>query len=148
MEQKSYLDISGIKNIFIHIGDNYHYKLLVSAILFSFNWVFDGKYEVFGVVYGLMLLDTFTGVWWALKNKQVSSRAFSGWIPKFFAFSIMLVVGRLVDKTYQVAWVSAIIDGFIATTEAISILENISKLGYPVPLFLVKKLKAFYEKKE
>jgi len=60
----------------------------------------------------------------------------------------MLIVGRLVDKTYQVAWVSAIIDGFIATTEAISILENISKLGYPVPLFLVTKLKAFYEKKE
>jgi phage-related holin len=39
-------------------------------------------------------------------------------------------------------------DSFLVLTEAISILENISKLGFPVPTTLVKLLKTYYDKKQ
>ena len=60
----------------------------------------------------------------------------------------MLATARLVDKQLPVHIASPIIDAFLSTTEAVSIFENLAKLGFPVPIILINKLKVFYENKQ
>ena len=39
-------------------------------------------------------------------------------------------------------------DAFLVTTEAVSILENFAKMGYPTPTLLINKLKALFKDEE
>lgn len=123
-------------------------KVVVAQLFLLLAWTFNGEYQILGAVYTLILIDTVTGVIIASKNKEVSSRGFFRSPTKCLVYFTMLMVSRLVDKSLPLKVASPIMDAFLVTTEAVSILENLSKLGYPVPTFLVNKLKTFYEQKQ
>lgn len=147
MEAKSHIDVEGVKNIFEKLTEFALLKWLVANFFVLLAWSFNGKVEVLATIYILIALDTVTGVWIAAKKNEVSSRGFYRVVTKCFVYFIMLLVGRLVDKNIPLPIAAPILDAFLVTTEAVSILENFSKLGFPVPTILVNKLKAFYEKK-
>jgi len=123
-------------------------KVIIAEVFIFLSWTFDGGTHILAVVYTLILIDTVTGIIIAAKNKEISSKGFFRSPKKCLVYFTMLIVSRLVDKSLPLKIASPIMDAFLVTTEAVSILENLSKLGYPVPTFLVNKLKTFYEQKQ
>ena len=137
-----------MKTIFLKTIADFDCKIILSSFAVFFAWVFNGKFEAAYIIFTLFLIDNFTGIWYAWRTKNINSRDFSRSPQKLLVYSIMLIVSRLVDKTLPVCAASSIMDTFIVCTEAVSILENLYKLGYPVPTFLVTRLKNFYDTKE
>lgn len=136
-----------MKNIFIKLTEYPLYKILVAQIFLFLSWIFNGKTEIVMAVYTLIVIDTITGVWIAAKSSNITSRGFFRAPVKCAVYFAMLAVSRLVDRTMPIPLAAPVMDAFLVTTESVSILENFSKLGYPVPMFLVTKLKTFYENK-
>lgn len=126
--------------------ENPDLKMVVAAFFTYLANQFDGKVEIVWTIFALIIIDTLTGTWIAFKNNEISSRGFGRSPRKLFAYLTMLLVSRYVDQHLPVKIASPVMDAFLVTTEAVSILENFAKLGYPVPMFLVKRLKNFYEK--
>ena len=137
-----------MKSILEKLVSHPYLKLIVAEIFMFWSWCFEGKTQIVFAVYLLILIDTVTGVIYAVRTKNVNSRDFSRSPMKCLIYFIMLLVSRIVDRTLPIPLASPIMDAFLVTTESVSILENFSKLGYPVPTFLVNKLKPFYETKQ
>ncbi len=148
MDKAPHLDIEGMKEIIFKIIGFSNLKWLMSFIFLLFSWIFNGSAEILATIYILILLDTITGLRIASIKKEVSSHKFFRVATKCLVYFIMLIIGRLVDKHVPIKFAAPIMDSFLVITESISILENFSKLGYPVPTMLVNKLKSYYEKKE
>lgn len=97
------------------------------------------------------IIDYITGILADIKNggKLSSSKGFWGIVKKICMW-LLVVVGVVVDKTLSYAtttmgWtmpftflVACIVCLWIICNELISILENIAKIGAPVPGFLKK----------
>ena len=136
-----------MKNVLNRVFSDIDFKIIVSTLTVFLNWVFNGKFEAAYIIFTLFFIDNVTGLWYAWRIKNINSRDFSRSPQKLLCYFIMLIVSRMVDKTMPIQFASSIMDTFIVCTEAVSILENIHKLGYPVPTFLVIRLKNYYDKK-
>lgn len=137
-----------LKHIFDGILDCGWLKLLLAFCLSAFSWIFGNENQQLIAVVALVGIDTITGFAKAWKSCEVSSRGFFRVPVKFSVYLLLLVTGRLVDKALvdlplsNLITAYTIIASFLAITEAISIMENLGKMGFAVPLVLVKKLKA------
>lgn len=88
-------------------------------------------HSVLIVVGILIVVDTITGVWAAVKNGQtITSARLRDTITKMLLFQLAVITGFLLEK-YLLADllpVSKLIAGIIGVTEGTSILENINKI--------------------
>jgi len=140
-----------MKDIFKKFFDYVEIKALIAHFFLLLSWAFDGKVEIIYTIYSLIALDTITGVWAVVRAEGLagfSSRKFFRSPMKFVVYLTFLYISRAVDKGLPVNLAAPIMDAFLVTTEAVSILENFAKLGYPVPTFLMEKLKTYFGKKE
>lgn len=134
-----------IKEVILKIIDFIDLKVFVSNVFIFMSWIFKDQTEILGIVYSLIALDTFLGVLSALKLggiKELSSKKFFRGAGKFFVYLLFLYVSRMIDRTMPLPIASPIMDAFLVTTEAISIFENLKKLGYEAPALLIEKLKS------
>ena len=113
----------------------------VGAVILSLYGTIFSDHKVLIAVYLLIVMDTILGFMAACKNKDLSSSAFFRVLIKSIVYFMMILTGRLVDQVVPIAFASSIIESFLVMTEALSILENSSKLGVPIPIKLVKMLK-------
>ncbi|MBO7668764.1 MAG: phage holin family protein [Firmicutes bacterium] len=103
------------------------------------------------ILVGVMLLDYLTGVHAAFVRHELSSRAGLIGILKKLSYLAMVAVACVID--YLIATVGAQLGTVIAVqfvgqlvvfwlilNELISILENVQKIGGPVPPFVAKLL--------
>ncbi|MEF2919950.1 MAG: phage holin family protein [Acutalibacteraceae bacterium] len=110
----------------------------------------------------VMIIDYLTGISSAYINKKLSSKTGIVGILKKIGYIALVCVGVCADYLIQTVLVNLGIDfnvqtifGFMVAiwliiNELISILENLSKMGVPMPNFLmklVKKLKIIVESK-
>ena len=121
-------------------------KALV-ALSLALSWMFPAPNTHPGMAIALLLLilDTLTGAVAAvIQGHGLSSRRFGRVIIKFFGYSVLIIVAHVVPKAM---WPEAeavavtIALGLIVTTEATSVLENLIKMGLPIPLQIVALLK-------
>ena len=150
MSIKSHLDADLFSEKLSHVFDFFHFKIILSLFIAYVSCLFNNQYNVLIGLFILIALDTLTGVWCAIRTKEVSSRGFYRATVKCLVYFIMLLVARIVDKSVPLPFASIIMDSFLVITESISILENIGKLGFMVPQVLISKLKALQkvEKKD
>ncbi len=150
MLQKTHADSKTLGDVFSSLSDLAHFKAIGSAMAVGFAWVFEGNQQILISIYALILVDNISGMWLAAKNKEFSSRGLYRTVVKCFVYFMMIVVGRIVDKhaPLGIAIAAPIMDSFLVMTEAFSILENFSKLGFPVPIKLLKILKIYSEKND
>lgn len=81
----------------------------------------------------LMTLDYITGVLKAIYNKELSSEiGFKGIIKKMLII-IIVGVAVIVENNFGVPAIREIVIMFFAINEAISLLENASQMGLPIP---------------
>lgn len=142
--------MQNMKSILTKLFSQIEIKLILAQIFMFLSWSFDGKVQIIYTVYSLIAIDTVTGLWAVIKLEGlsgVSSRKFFRAPAKFTVYLVFLYVSRMVDRGLPLNLAAPIMDAFLVTTEAVSILENFAKLGYPVPTFLITKLKEIYQKK-
>lgn len=145
--EKTHLDINEMGRVVTKIIELFHIKIIIAFLFAYLASVFKSNYDILISLYLLILFDTITGVYVAIRAQTVSSRGFYRVAIKCLVYFIMLIVGRLVDKHCPVAVSSSIMDSFLVITESISILENLGKLGFPVPTKLLNILKITKDKK-
>ena len=118
-------------------------KTLAAIISCTWVYIYGNGLVLFPVVL-LLILDTITGVWKSKKLKTYSgSSGFARVLSKLFIYFIMIGLAGILDREIPGEYAMPVMKSFILVTEAISILENISALGWPVPTKLVSILKMF-----
>jgi len=82
----------------------------------------------------LVVLDYITGIVAGILKKNLSSKKGVHGILKKLLFFVIVAVAHIIDSATELGGVlrSAVI-GFLAANEGISILENASRCGLPVP---------------
>lgn len=114
------------------------------------------------IVVFVMICDYASGVTVAWVQKELSSRVGIIGIVKKVAYALIVVVGIVIDWIVQTAadkigidtgnfyYFALLVIVWLIINECISILENVAKLGVPIPSFLVsltEKLKSTTENK-
>lgn len=105
---------------------------LKSWIIVTLSILAPIKSAVFSV-YFLIFTDLITGVWASIKEKQcVTSSKLSRTISKILVYSTTIIVAFIVHKYLLADFdlpIVSIVSGFIAITEAKSILENLNRIS-------------------
>lgn len=129
------------------IWNNINLKLYI-GVLASFVSFFLSP-AIQSLFYGLMTLVVFdfvTGLWASIKTgKAIRSTRMIKSAFKLLIYCIMLSTGHLLDTSIGIDVLGVNLERifliFIMTTEAISVLENVGNMGFPVPAYVVKYLK-------
>ena len=99
---------------------------------------------------GLILLDYISGLLLAIQDKRISSQiGFMGILKKILIF-VMVGIGHLLDTTL-LSGGQALRTGiifFYAANEGISIIENLSAIGFPIPQKLKDVMIQIQEREE
>ena len=113
------------------------------------------------VLFAVMVIDYCTGMASAYKNKEIKSKTGLIGILKKLSYLVLVCVGGVVDYLIGAGLATAgiefssyyfglIVAVWLIINELISILENLSELGTPIPKFLVnivRRLKNTVENK-
>ncbi len=106
-----------------------------------FTWLFGAWDLSLMILVTVMALDYVTGVTRGYINKQLSSEyGFRGLAKKLTIFYV-LILAVLIDRLIGQGWVfRTLVCIWYASNEGMSILENASAIGIPVPQQLVDAL--------
>lgn len=96
----------------------------------------DGTKTLFIILVFILVLEMASGVLAAIKNKELKSKKFrEGLISKsgyFVQIALVLLISMMINMPYllyaDLIW--------IACSEGVSVLENLSKMGVPFPTFI------------
>ncbi|WP_291634218.1 phage holin family protein [Clostridium sp.] len=116
----------------------------VSWILGSISEIFTSMQISYTILLLLIILDTLTGIFTAIKYKRFSSIGLRKSTKKIITYSLCMITIRLLeiilDPIIITTMLSQIIIAFLAITESVSILENLSLLGLPIPATIIPLL--------
>ena len=141
---------------------------LISSGIFAFVFLF-GEFHTEGIIAVMMLMifDTILGTAAAYSEGDrqltkperklnilsktllmihlghISSRRFSRVIQKGIVYLMAISAAYFTDLTISMSLTQPIMIAFVGTTEFLSILENIGRLGFETPKQLIKKLESF-----
>lgn len=106
------------------------------------TYLFGGWDQVLKILFIMIILDYITGVVRSGMKGELSSRTGFKGIIKKVAILVVVVIAVQLDKSMgQVNIFRYMVCFFYISNEGISILENFSKMGVPLPSFLVNLLK-------
>jgi toxin secretion/phage lysis holin len=119
-----------------------YFKYVVAAVGTWLTWLFGGWDTALIVLVGFIILDYATGLLRAYVNKEVSSNVGLKGIARKAVIFIVLIVAVLLDRLLNTgSWVfRTLVCYFYIANEGISLLENCSGLGLPVPVKLQEAL--------
>lgn len=145
LEKTPHLSLEVCKNVIHSVGEFPLQKTIIATFLCTYSHVMgDGK--IFIPVFLLVFMDAVVGVMKALKNKTFSwSQGFKRSGQKFTVYVIMLLASGILDVEFPGNYATTTMKTFLMVTEAISILENIGDMGWPVPIKLLDFLKLHRE---
>lgn len=119
-------------------------KILGQSIITTFGGFFIylfGAWDIaFQVLCTLIIIDYTTGVMVAYINKSLSSQLGVRGIFKKIAILTTVIVGVLVDRVMGTDILRLATIFCLCGNEGISLLENLTKLGAPIPQKLVDAL--------
>ena len=116
-------------------------KTILATFFCTYSHAMGGG-EVFIPVFMLVLFDAITGVMKSVRNGTFSwSQGFKRSAQKFTVYVIMILASGVLDVEFPGNYAITTMKTFLMVTEAISILENIGQMGWPVPLKLLEMLK-------
>lgn len=102
--------------------------------------LFGGLDAIFSMLLVFMVVDYITGIAKAVYLKEISSKTgFSGILKKICILAVVCV-SHLLGEMMGIPTLRAMVIGFYIANEGISIVENISKTGVPMPEKLVNIL--------
>lgn len=88
----------------------------------------------------LMVLDYVTGVMGGFKEKRLNSKRANKGILKKILIWLMVACATIFSYVTKNDWIRNVTCIFYVATEILSIVENVAKLGVPIPKKLKKAL--------
>ncbi|EPB8165176.1 holin family protein [Clostridium perfringens] len=133
-----------MENIFDYL------KMGIVAIGTLFTWLLGAWDTPLVILIVLMSLDYITGITKGYVNKDLSSNVGLKGIARKGIIFIILIVAVMLDRLLNTGnWIfRTLVCYFYIANEGISIIENASKLGVPVPSKLKNALIQLKEDKE
>ena len=111
-------------------------------------WLIGGWDTLAKVLFALMFLDYLTGLIVGYKMQNLNSkRAFKG-LRKKLLILVILCGASLMHKLVPDLAFRTLVGMFYCATELLSIIENVAKVGVPIPNKLKKALEQLREEKE
>ncbi|SKA80089.1 toxin secretion/phage lysis holin [Caloramator quimbayensis] len=114
----------------------------IKLIVGSFIMIFSPFKVSIIVLFILIIIDTITACSYAIKIRKFTSRRFQRAVKKIAVYFTTVFVVRLleigIETIIQTNMVTRLILSFLILTEAISILENLTLLGLPIPPKILK----------
>ena len=111
------------------------FNSIVAVVATFFTYLFGGWDIALIVLVAFMVLDYATGMMWAYIQKTLNSQiGFKGLIKKCMIL-VVLIIAVLLDKMINsgTAVFRTLVCYFYIANEGISLLENVSHLGLPIP---------------
>ena len=111
------------------------FNSIVAVISTFFTYLFGGWDIALIVLVAFMVLDYATGMMWAYIQKTLNSQiGFRGLIKKCMIL-VVLIIAVLLDRMINsgTAVFRTLVCYFYIANEGISLLENVSHLGLPIP---------------
>ena len=111
------------------------FNSIVAVIATFFTYLFGGWDIALIVLVAFMVLDYATGLMWAYIQKTLNSQiGFKGLIKKCMIL-VVLIIAVLLDRMINsgTAVFRTLVCYFYIANEGISLLENVSHLGLPIP---------------
>lgn len=150
------LNAKNISEVAHSVFDMNFLKAIMLVLIYLFDYLFKTRENFLSIVVPIILisiLDTLTGFYYAVKSKSIDSEKYSRILNKVFSFSVYILVAMIIDNemgslkifgyTIIKGWAISSMKGLIISSEALSIFENLAKLGFPVPEKIRSYLKAF-----
>ncbi len=126
-------------------GKDYNLDWTLKKIGLLIVWLtayFSPAVEMMLLVGGLLALDTYLGVHWAIKKRCFHSRRLESVIHKSVVYIAAIMLSHLAEQSLGIPMLLKITTGYIAYTEAVSVDENIEKLlGFSILKNVVEKIK-------
>ena len=114
----------------------------LSSIWTSFIYLVGGFDVAFKSLIIIVIIDYLTGVLNAIKKKKLNSKISIWGIVKKLLYFVMVALAVIVDRiTGTDGTIRNLVIYFLIANDGISILENMGKMGVPIP----KKLKDILE---
>ena len=111
-------------------------------------WLIGGWDTLAKVLFALMFLDYLTGLIVGYKMQNLNSkRAFKG-LRKKLLILVILCGASLMHKLVPDLAFRTLVGMFYCATELLSIIENVAKVGVPIPNKLKKAFEQLREEKE
>ena len=111
------------------------FNSIVAVIATFFTYLFGGWDIALIVLVAFMVLDYATGMMWAYIQKTLNSQiGFKGLIKKCMIL-VVLIIAVVLDRMINsgTAVFRTLVCYFYIANEGISLLENVSHLGLPIP---------------
>lgn len=124
-------------------------KCFASATFIISNFFIDNLLaKAITALFFLIIFDWLTGMLAVRKTgEQIKSSKFVRTPIKIAIYFLLVSSGRIAEYSLPEAihYIDDIIIAFLTTTELISIIENVGKMGYAIPKKLLAKLKKVNE---
>lgn len=111
-------------------------------------------HESFQALIVLIIVDVMTGIYLAWRMRAISSnRMLRGGLRKSMMIVVVALVALLEYAVRDFAFLAQLpLAEFVATyfclSELLSVLENLALLGAPVPMWLTRRLRVYYQQIE
>lgn len=116
--------------------------IATGGLIATMTYLLGGLDQLLGAFTLFLVLDYLTGLGAAIYLRKVSSRTAWAGIGRKVAMFVFIIVANQLDliSGNTQGFIRNAILLFLIGTEGISILENLNKLGIPVPPFLISTL--------
>ena len=119
------------------------YNSIIATLLTNFVYLFGGIDVAMTCLLVAIVLDYISGVMKAYITKQLSSQTGFRGIVKKVAILVIVMLAVLVDRaTGETGAIRTLVIYYFVANEGLSIIENLSQAGVPIPQSIKKALKA------
>lgn len=134
----------------VEIAQNLGYKIMVSFMVTIFSSMYVPIAHLVPLLIFLMMFDFVLGVWKAGVERKISSTGFRKGFYKiilyFCGISVICLFAATMKETFGTSLhIDIFAVGFLSANECLSCLAHLSKLGFPVPVWLVSMLQEFHD---
>lgn len=142
--------VDSITEMGLEIAQNLWVKIMGSFVFTIFGSMYAPISNLVPLLIFLMIFDFILGVWRAGVENRITSTGFRKGFYKIILYFCGISVICLFAATMKETFGSSLhIDifsvGFLSANEALSCLTHLTKLGFPVPHWLVEKLQEFHD---
>lgn len=133
----------------VHLFTYFSTKLTLMSLLFVYSFFFNiDQIQLMLAMLFLIVFDTISGVYAAkVSGEQIESSKLIKAAFKLFTYALLVASMHLVDRIMHLDNFGFNLEiaamGFLASTEGLSILENIGRAGYAVPKKLLNVLQKY-----
>ena len=131
-----------------NVIENLNIKVLLSFFTTLLTSLFGKEFLFYEVLFILVVIDTILGVIRAGKKKELSSSKAKGVVFKLILYYSLIIATHQITRidSFLVSFEKFIVI-FLAMTELLSIIENLNKLGVPIPSYITKRLQHYLKDK-